>query len=210
MTRIVQSGTEKRRSVHPNEVVRYLCSLRALWWVAGGWALDLFVGSQSRPHKDLDIGVMRRDALEVLAALSSWEIFEAKDGWLTRLREGDAEVNLLWCRPAGDMEWTFELMLDESHHVAPRLDTAARAWLRGALTRVDPRHKWLISSRSCGPLALRFAVRHAKMASLPGDGAPQLLRRPPDARVPSRPLYARLDQATGTGPRVRISRERPA
>jgi hypothetical protein len=117
MTRIVQSGTEKRRSVHPNEVVRYLCSLRALWWVAGGWALDLFVGSQSRPHKDLDIGMLRRDALEVLAAPSSWEIFEAKDGGLTRLREGDApraEVNSLWCRPADDTEWTFELMLDES------------------------------------------------------------------------------------------------
>jgi hypothetical protein len=73
--------------------------------VAGGWARDLFVGSQSRPHKDLDIGILRRDVLKVLPALSSWEIFEAKDGLLRRLREGDApgtNVNSLWCRPGRD------------------------------------------------------------------------------------------------------------
>ncbi len=117
MTTVVQSATGTWRAVHPSEVAQYLSSLRARWWVAGGWALDLFVGSQSRPHKDLDIGVLRRDALKVLSGLSSWEIFEAKDGLLTRLREGSApraNVNSLWCRPADDTHWTFELMLDES------------------------------------------------------------------------------------------------
>jgi hypothetical protein len=96
---------------------RYLSALHAPWWVAGGWALDLFVGRQSRAHKDLDIGILRRDALEVLSALSSWEFFQAKDGLLTRLREGDApgaDVNSLWCRPANETDWTFELMLDDS------------------------------------------------------------------------------------------------
>jgi hypothetical protein len=117
MTAVVQSTTGTWRSVHPSAVARYLSSLRAPWWVAGGWALDLFVGSQSRPHKDLDIGILRKDALIVLSALPTWEIFEAKDGLLTRMREGDAprvDVNSLWCRPAGDSDWTFELMLDES------------------------------------------------------------------------------------------------
>lgn len=98
-------------------MARDLGALRTSWWVAGGWALDLFVGRQSRPHKDLDLGILRKDAPKVLPALSSWEIFEAKDGVLTRLREGDApraQVNSLWCRRAGDRDWSFELMLDES------------------------------------------------------------------------------------------------
>jgi hypothetical protein len=111
------ANSEKWRSVHPSEVARDLRALPAPWWVAGGWALDLFVGSQSRAHKDVDIGILRKDALNVLSALSSWEIFEAKDGLLTRLREGDApkdQVNSLWCRRAVDTAWIFELMLDES------------------------------------------------------------------------------------------------
>ncbi len=87
------------------------------WWIAGGWALDLHVGRQSRAHADLDIGVLRRDIVTILAALSSWEIFEAKDGALTRLGVGEAPrsaVHSLWCRPTGIAPWTFELMLDES------------------------------------------------------------------------------------------------
>jgi hypothetical protein len=79
--------------------------------------LDLFAGNQSRPHQDLDIGILRRDVLKALAALPSWECFEAKHGVLTRLASGTApraDVNSLWCRPAEASEWTLELMLDES------------------------------------------------------------------------------------------------
>jgi hypothetical protein len=46
------------------------------------WALDLYLWTPSRAHADLDIGVLRRDINIVLAALSSWEIFAAKDGAL--------------------------------------------------------------------------------------------------------------------------------
>src|SRR5262245_32061357 len=105
------------RAVHPSEGVVWLSSLSVPWWVAGGWALDLFAGHQSRLHGDLDIGILRRDVLQVLTALRSWECFEAKGGVLTRLQEGvvpRADVNSLWCRPAGTTPWTLELMLDES------------------------------------------------------------------------------------------------
>lgn len=97
--------------------MNWLSPLTVPWWIAGGWALDLFAGQQSRPHKDLDIGILRCDVVVVLAALASWDFFEAKDGVLTRLAVGQeprADVNSLWCRTAGASEWTFELMLDDS------------------------------------------------------------------------------------------------
>ena len=102
--------------VHPSEAAETLRSLSVTWWIAGGWALDLFLGSRSRPHGDLDIGVLRRDLSKVLSALSSYELFEAKGGMLTALRAGEmprADVNSLWCRPAGAPSWSLELMLDE-------------------------------------------------------------------------------------------------
>jgi hypothetical protein len=64
----------------PHESVVLLSAVRSLWWVAGGWALDLFLGKVTRAHKDLDIGIFRKDAAIVLAELPGWEFFEVKDG----------------------------------------------------------------------------------------------------------------------------------
>lgn len=183
--------------MHPREATRLLASLASRWWIAGGWALDLFAGKESRPHADLDIGILRREAGQVIEALPDWELFEAQDGGLLRLeqREPRAQVNSLWCRPRGASRWVFELLLDDSagdtwvfrrrreirrplaeairfdrsripylapeigllykarrpraadeldfRNVAPRLDDGARAWLHGALARVEPDHPWL-------------------------------------------------------------------
>jgi hypothetical protein len=31
------------------------------WWVAGGWAVDMFLGSITRSQSDVDIAVLRAD-----------------------------------------------------------------------------------------------------------------------------------------------------
>ena len=105
------------QSVHPAQCAEWFSALTVPWWVAGGWALDLYAGAQSRPHGDLDVGVLRRDVREVLAALSSWQVFEVRAGALTRLSAGaepGTEVNSLWCRPLGAPLWMMQLLLDES------------------------------------------------------------------------------------------------
>jgi hypothetical protein len=101
----------------PQEGAELLAALRAPWWVAGGWALDLYLGKVTRAHKDLDIGVFRKNVAIVLAALPGWEFFEAKDGALTQLVDGHVprpEVNSLWCKRANATAWELELMLDAS------------------------------------------------------------------------------------------------
>jgi hypothetical protein len=112
-----RSAGESWKALRPRDVVRWLSTLTVPWWVAGGWAIDLFAGDQSRPHKDLDIGILRQDALSVIAALSSWEFYQAKGGELTRLRDGylpRADVNSLWGKPTGTAHWVLELMLDNA------------------------------------------------------------------------------------------------
>jgi predicted acetyltransferase len=105
------------RTVEPTTGAGWFSTLEVPWWIAGGWAVDLYCGIQSRAHADLDIGILRGDITTVVAALSSWEIFEAQDGKLTRLAVGEvprSAVHSLWCRPAGTTCWAFELLLDES------------------------------------------------------------------------------------------------
>jgi hypothetical protein len=104
------------RSATPIEVQEWLSPLSEPWWIAGGWALDLFEGQVTRPHRDIDVGIFRRDAQSTCAILSEWEFFEARAGALTQLDAGTAPraaVNSLWCRRRGEAEWAFELMLDE-------------------------------------------------------------------------------------------------
>lgn len=41
------------------------------WLIAGGWALEVFVGSMHRPHEDVDVVVYRQDAPALHAFLSA-------------------------------------------------------------------------------------------------------------------------------------------
>jgi hypothetical protein len=104
-------------STTPEEAASWFSSLTVPWWIAGGWALDLFLGRQFREHGDLDVGVLRRDLPQLLATLPNWEIFEAQNGALSQLRYGIAprqDVNSLWCRPVGSTLWSAEVLLDTS------------------------------------------------------------------------------------------------
>jgi hypothetical protein len=55
----------------PRRVARVLAGVAAPWYVAAGWALDLFLGEQRREHEDLEVAVPAdrfgavADALEV-------------------------------------------------------------------------------------------------------------------------------------------------
>jgi hypothetical protein len=104
------------REWHPKDAACVLATASAPWWIAGGWALDLFCGTTIRQHADLDVGTLRVDVLNVLQAISTWEVYEAKDGRLTRLdsaRVPTRDVHSLWCRPTSTDPWAIELMLDE-------------------------------------------------------------------------------------------------
>jgi hypothetical protein len=105
------------RALHPTDAANLLASSDTPWWIAGGWALELFRGRHTRPHADLDVGVLRRDLSSLLSSFSTWEVFEAKDGRLTRLAAGCApslDAHSLWCRPTSADPWTIELLLDEA------------------------------------------------------------------------------------------------
>src|SRR5438874_13667307 len=96
-----RTGVGTWRAVEPETGAVWFAALNVPWWFSGGWALDLWLGGRSRPHDDLDVGVLRRDIGAVLMAFSSWEVFEAKDGALTRVQDGEMprlDVHSLWCR----------------------------------------------------------------------------------------------------------------
>jgi uncharacterized protein (DUF952 family) len=50
------------------------------WWVAGGWALDLFLGRKTRPHADLEISVLAADQEALFEHLRGWDLRLAAPG----------------------------------------------------------------------------------------------------------------------------------
>jgi hypothetical protein len=65
---------------HPEEVAERLSGVRTPWYVAGGWALDLFRGEQTREHEDLEIAVPQAGFAEVREALDDHDVDVVGEG----------------------------------------------------------------------------------------------------------------------------------
>lgn len=85
------------------------------WWIAGGWAIDLFVGKQTREHADIDVLILRDDQRHLFDTLSDWEIHAAVMHKVLRLwpagRPFPPEVHDIWCRPDAESAWALQAML---------------------------------------------------------------------------------------------------
>ncbi|WP_102275539.1 nucleotidyltransferase domain-containing protein [Cytobacillus massiliigabonensis] len=53
------------------------------WFFAGGWAIDLFLGIETRDHHDLEIGIFREDQMKLKEFLSPWEFKKVCKGEFT-------------------------------------------------------------------------------------------------------------------------------
>jgi hypothetical protein len=98
----------------PEDVVRLFAAFPGRWCIAGGWAVDLFIGKQSRAHSDVDVLIARKDLDRVHAALPGWSLYGAS-GTLTPWEAGtelQQHIHDIWCR-RGDGPWEFQLMVIE-------------------------------------------------------------------------------------------------
>lgn len=184
----------------PDEIARLLADVRVPWYVAAGWAIELFLGGERREHEDLEIAVPNTRFDEVAEALEGFEIFVIT-GRAEATPLGDARDRLMdthqtWIREPATGSWRFDVFREPSDgdtwicrrepairmpyerliewtddgiphgrpevvllfkakhaHMAknerdfavtlPRLDAERREWLRDALERVHPGHRWL-------------------------------------------------------------------
>lgn len=116
----------------PVEVRRLLTDYRHPWWIAGGWAIDMFLGRKTRHHEDIDVGLFHRDALDMRTLLRDWDVQFALSGTFRAWELGYApapDEDNVWVRPRPDAAWAFQLMLnpgDASTWVYHRVPTITR------------------------------------------------------------------------------------
>jgi hypothetical protein len=105
------------RPLAPLGAARVLDGLAAPWWIAGGWALDLFAGGGLRGHDDLDVVLLRRDRLALATHLADWDLHVVSAPGELRPWRGEpleSEAHEIWARPAPDEPWVCEFLLDDS------------------------------------------------------------------------------------------------
>lgn len=151
-----------------------LASFGGPWWIAGGHAVDLFVGEQTRAHADVDVAVLRRDGETLVDIFGARRVGRHQlraDGFDLLLNDADGDTWIFRrdgrvTRPLGELGFTHadvpvlapEIVLlfkakdprpkDEADRaiLTPRLGPGARAWLDEALRTVYPGHRWLPES----------------------------------------------------------------
>jgi hypothetical protein len=98
-----------------NELIAILRPASFHWWLAGGYAIEHFVGRPFRSHADIDILLLRRDATVLHGFLPHWELWTASSGTLRPWHWGEQlppDVHDIWCRRSGERAWRFQVMLD--------------------------------------------------------------------------------------------------
>jgi RimJ/RimL family protein N-acetyltransferase len=102
----------------PERVAELLRGVEAPWYVAAGWAIDLFLGGEHREHEDLEIAVPNARFDEIVAALPGLEICvitgpqEATP--LAEARELLDETHQSWVREPETGLWRFDVFREPS------------------------------------------------------------------------------------------------
>ena len=85
----------------PQQVSERFRDLQMPWWIAGGWAIDLHLGKQTRVHRDTDVLILRPDQFTIQEHLHNWDLYKTNQPGLAPWPAGEflpPGVNDIWCR----------------------------------------------------------------------------------------------------------------
>jgi hypothetical protein len=171
---------------HPAEVAEMFSGLEAPWYVAAGWAIDLFLGGQRRAHEDLEVAVPRDRFNEVAAVLAGFDLFIPTSGpgdglaWpFAMAGDLDEELHQTWVREPDTGRWRLDIFREPSDG-----DT----WIFRRDERIRLPYRDVIAFTpdgipySCPEVTLLFKAKHSHLPKNQADFADALARLEPARR----------------------------
>jgi hypothetical protein len=101
----------------PLKVLRLMRNFKSDWFVAGGWAIDLYIEKETRHHEDIEIAIFRKDQIALQNYLDGWVLKKAVNGTLSQWKPGEClelPIHEIHCFEHFDEEATFEVLLNET------------------------------------------------------------------------------------------------
>jgi hypothetical protein len=99
----------------PAEVRSRLDGCPVPWMVAGGWAIDLHLGRQTREHSDLEVAIPRADFPQFRSAFAGYDLYLAYAGALAPLapdEEPPPETHQVWVCDPSVPAWRLDTFLE--------------------------------------------------------------------------------------------------
>ena len=99
----------------PAEVADQLLHVGVPWCVVGGWAIDLYLDRQTRPHDDIEIAIARTDFEAVRAHLGQFDFHSVGDGEVWSLAVGappSPHHHQNWLLEPTTQLWRMDVMLE--------------------------------------------------------------------------------------------------
>lgn len=139
----------------PEQAAAALEGVSAPWALAGGWALDLWLGEQTRDHEDLEITVPRVFFAEIQARLEGLglRLFNVDDGETVALAPGEPPS------PRGFQTWA--------------MDPAVNGWRMDVFCEPGDAHTWIY--RRTGALSVARAWASGRTTAGIPYVAPQIV-----------------------------------
>lgn len=64
----------------PLHISAIMRDFKPSWFIAGGWAIDLFLGKETRAHQDIEVAVFRKDQTALHDYLDGWILRKIVNG----------------------------------------------------------------------------------------------------------------------------------
>ncbi|MEH2432985.1 MAG: hypothetical protein V7K25_01785 [Nostoc sp.] len=93
-----------------------LNDFRQPWFVAGGWAIDLFIGDVTRVHKDIEIAIFRKDQNRLREYLFDWKFTNVVNGKMQPWNENEwleLPIHEIHAHTKNNLLSELEILLDE-------------------------------------------------------------------------------------------------
>lgn len=141
----------------PAEIAGHMLGLDVPWCITAGWAVDLFVGHQTRQHADVEIAIPASGWPEVRRRLSALEFFVAGGGRLWALDGPAFEAHFqTWGR---DSSGVFRLDVFREPH-------SGQTWVYRRNSQITRQYSTLIQTTADGvpfmapEVVLLFKAKH--------------------------------------------------
>jgi hypothetical protein len=111
MIQSVLPGLDDWEPWRPADIAARFQGIDRAWCVAGGWALDLWHGRQTRIHDDLECTVLREDLSRFQSELQDLEFYAAKSGELFNAPILE-DAHQFWGLDPNRGKWRVDLMIE--------------------------------------------------------------------------------------------------
>jgi len=101
----------------PEQVAELFADVDIPWYIAGGWAIDLFLGGERREHADIEVAIPSARFGELAAALGEFEVFVIDSSLATPLAQASgilADTHQTWVRQRETGKWLFDVFREPS------------------------------------------------------------------------------------------------